>query len=160
MRKNKIVIAVLLLLLFGLSQTLAAACGDVNSSGSVDIVDALMIAQYTVGLSPSNFNTAVANVNSNDSITIIDALIVAQYTGGLLSQLSCPITATSTPSPVVTQPPSCTDRPAPVAVNVNFSGNPFTGSHQVVVETDPGLPQFTIFRPKDLGSGKKYPIVA
>ena len=161
MKKNKSVIMVLLLLLFSLSQTFAAACGDVNSSGSVDIVDALMIAQYTVGLNPSNFSTVVANVNGDSAITIIDALMVAQYTVGLLSQLSCPAgTRTPTPTPTRTVTPACTNKPAPVNVNVNFTGSAFTGSHQVVVETDTTLPKFTIFRPKDLGAGKKYPITA
>lgn len=49
--------------------------------------------------------------------------------------------------------------PNPVTVNVNLGGSPLTGSHQVVVETDPGLSGRTIFRPKDLGPGKKYPIL-
>jgi len=161
MRKNKVIIMVLLLLLFGLSQTFAAACGDVNSSGGVDIVDALMIAQYTVGLNPVNFNSAVANVNGDTSINVIDALMVAQYSVGSISQLSCTVaTPTRTPTPTPTPTPVCTSKPAAVAVNVNFSGSAFTGSHQVAVETDPGLPQFTIFRPRDLGAGKKYPITA
>ena len=50
--------------------------------------------------------------------------------------------------------------PAPTAVNTGFSGKPFTGAHEVVVETDPGISGVTIFRPKDLGPGKNYPIVA
>lgn len=50
--------------------------------------------------------------------------------------------------------------PAPVAVNTSFSGKAFTGTHEVVVETDPGISGVTIFRPKDLGAGKAYPILA
>ncbi len=49
--------------------------------------------------------------------------------------------------------------PDPVSVNVNNSGSPLTGSHQVVVETDPTLQGRTIYRPKDLGPGKNYPIL-
>lgn len=43
------------------------------------------------------------------------------------------------------------------AVNLNVSGN---GPHKVVVETnsDPGIREGTIYRPEDLGPGKKYPI--
>ncbi len=63
--------------------------GDVNSSGTVDIVDALLIAQYYVGLPVSNFNTAVADTNCNGTIDIVDALRVAQYYVGLLTSLSC-----------------------------------------------------------------------
>lgn len=50
--------------------------------------------------------------------------------------------------------------PAPTVVNTTFSGAAFTGPHQVVVETDPGMPGVTIFRPKELGVGKNYPIAA
>jgi hypothetical protein len=50
--------------------------------------------------------------------------------------------------------------PAPTTVNVSYKGKALDGPHEVTVETDPGLPKFTIFRPKDLGPGKKYPIIA
>lgn len=63
--------------------------GDVNSSGSVDIVDALLIAQYYVGLNPANFDPAYADVNCDGSIDIVDALLVAQYYVGLLPDLAC-----------------------------------------------------------------------
>ncbi|WP_437790301.1 alpha/beta hydrolase family protein [Sorangium sp. So ce693] len=48
----------------------------------------------------------------------------------------------------------------PTPVNVRGMGAAFTGSHEVVVEKDPGLSGRTIFRPKDLGGANKYPIVA
>jgi hypothetical protein len=60
--------------------------GDVNDDGTVDIADALMIAQYYVGLNPSNFTSARADTNCDGSINIIDALIVAQYFLGLINQ--------------------------------------------------------------------------
>ena len=52
-----------MLLLFGISLIVAAECGDVNSDGAVDIVDALLIAHYYVGLNPANFDSTVADVN-------------------------------------------------------------------------------------------------
>jgi hypothetical protein len=58
--------------------------GDVNDNGSIDIVDALLIAQYYVGLDPSNFIPGNADTNCNGSIDIIDALLVAQYYVGLI----------------------------------------------------------------------------
>lgn len=53
--------------------------GDVNSDGSVNIVDALLIAQYYVDLNPSNFNINNADTNCDGSVNIVDALLVAQY---------------------------------------------------------------------------------
>jgi hypothetical protein len=58
--------------------------GDVNNDGQITIVDALMTAQYYVGLNPAGFNAANANVNCDSSISIIDALIIAQYYVGLI----------------------------------------------------------------------------
>ncbi|MBN2441672.1 MAG: hypothetical protein JXJ04_10000 [Spirochaetales bacterium] len=135
--------------------------GDVNDDGVIDIVDALLIAQYYVNIITGEFNTANADVNCSGEIDIVDALLVAQLYVGLLDELPCAtpeITPGPTPDP--TQSPNCGNNPTPVRVNVNFTGSPFTGSHQVVVETDPSLPQFTIFRPSDLGPGKNYPILA
>jgi beta-glucosidase len=63
--------------------------GDVNSNGSVDIVDALLVAQYYVGLNPSNFNTVAADTNCSGAIDIVDALRIAQYYVGLISSLTC-----------------------------------------------------------------------
>lgn len=67
--------------------TPAPGVGDVNNSGSIDIVDALLIAQYYVGLNPSNFNQAAADTNCNGTIDIVDALLIAQYYVGLISGL-------------------------------------------------------------------------
>ena len=61
--------------------------GDVNSSGTVDIVDALMTAQYYVGLTPPNFNSTVADTNRDGKIDIIDALRIAQFYVGLITSL-------------------------------------------------------------------------
>jgi hypothetical protein len=63
--------------------------GDVNNSGTVDIVDALMIAQSYVGLNPAGFNAAYADVNCSGGIDIVDALLVAQYYVGLISNFPC-----------------------------------------------------------------------
>jgi hypothetical protein len=52
--------------------------GDVNEDGSINIVDALLIAQYYVGLNPE-INALLADVNCDGVINIIDALLIAQY---------------------------------------------------------------------------------
>jgi endoglucanase len=58
--------------------------GDVNNNGTIDIVDALMTAQYYVGLNPPGFVYANADVNRDGQITIVDALMIAQYYVGLI----------------------------------------------------------------------------
>jgi lysophospholipase L1-like esterase len=114
MKKEKVktVCMVLMLLVFCFGQAFAASCGDVNSSGGVDIVDALLIAQYYVGLYPSNFDSTVADVNGDASINIVDALRVAQYYVGLVSELSC----SNTTSPPTAPPGSTTIKGSEVLV--------------------------------------------
>ena len=55
--------------------------GDANDSGGVDILDALLTLQYSVGWNVA-INTANANVDGNTSITILDALLILQYSVG------------------------------------------------------------------------------
>jgi hypothetical protein len=59
--------------------------GDVNGDGAIDIVDALLIAQYYVGLDPVTFIPGNADTNCDGTIDILDALLVAQFYVGLLS---------------------------------------------------------------------------
>ncbi len=64
--------------------TIIVGLGDVNNDGSLDITDALFIAQETVGL--RNFNAAqlsAADVNADGRVDIVDALFIAQLTVGL-----------------------------------------------------------------------------
>jgi unsaturated rhamnogalacturonyl hydrolase len=85
MKKIGFVIIILLWVCFCFSAFAQSnQLGDVNSNGTVDIVDALLIAQYYVGLNPSNFNQANADVNDSGGIDIVDALLVAQYYVGLI----------------------------------------------------------------------------
>jgi endo-1,4-beta-xylanase len=60
--------------------------GDVNSDGSINIVDALLVAQYAVGLNPSGFDVSRADTNCDGSVNIVDALLIAQYAVGLINQ--------------------------------------------------------------------------
>ena len=92
-----------IMLLFCLGSVYAAPCGDVNSDGSIDIVDALLIAQYYVGSNPQNFDAAAADVNESGGVDIVDALLIAQYYVGLGIQLYCP-GATTVPTPAPTVP--------------------------------------------------------
>jgi hypothetical protein len=51
-------------------------CEDVNASGDIDILDALIVAQAYVGLNPANYNSSVADVNADGSIVIVETLIL------------------------------------------------------------------------------------
>ncbi|MBN1697459.1 MAG: carboxypeptidase regulatory-like domain-containing protein [Spirochaetales bacterium] len=59
--------------------------GDVDNSGRIDIVDALMLAQYYVGLNPPGIDLVCGDVNHSGTINIVDALLIAQYYVGLIS---------------------------------------------------------------------------
>jgi hypothetical protein len=62
--------------------------GDVNHNGAIEIVDALIVAQYYVGLNPPSFTAPLeaGDANCNDTIDIVDALLIAQYYVGLIDQ--------------------------------------------------------------------------
>jgi hypothetical protein len=64
----------------------AGNLGDVNNDGNINIVDALLVAQFYVGLNPSNFDQSRADTNCSGGIDIVDALLIAQYSVGLISQ--------------------------------------------------------------------------
>ena len=66
------------------------AIGDVNHSGRVDIVDALLIAQHYVHLNPADVDLSVADVNLDGAINIVDALLIAQYYVGIITALPLP----------------------------------------------------------------------
>jgi len=59
--------------------------GDVNSDRTINIVDALLLAQFYVGPNPLNFNQNNADTNCDGSINIGDALLIAQYYVDLIS---------------------------------------------------------------------------
>jgi hypothetical protein len=120
-----------LFLFFGSITVFTQALGDVNNSGAVDIVDALQIAQYYVGLNPSGFNTSVADANCDGSINIVDALRVAQYYVGLIPELSCDETPapTAVSTPVVTSPPgTAVPTSPPSSTNPPSGGEMYTGN--------------------------------
>jgi len=76
--------------------------GDVNNDNTVTIIDALIVAQYSVGLNPNPFNSANADVNCDNNRNIIDALIIAQYYVGLITSFTACGTATPTLTPTRT----------------------------------------------------------
>ena len=69
-------------------------CGDVNASGTVDAVDALLILQVEAGLI-ANLDRlekpGQADVNSDDNVDSRDAALIQQVVADLLAQdrLTC-----------------------------------------------------------------------
>lgn len=100
-----------ILMILGMSPVFAQSCGDVNNSGAVDIVDALMVAQDYVGIGTTVIDKNLADVNGDGKVSIVDALMIAQLYVGIIDHLSCGLTPSPTPVP----------RKDPI-----FSGGPYT----------------------------------
>ncbi|MBN2441024.1 MAG: hypothetical protein JXJ04_06750 [Spirochaetales bacterium] len=90
--------------------------GDVNSDGAITIIDALLVAQYSVDLTPSAWNYDAADVNLDGERNIIDALLIAQYYVGLITEF--PV---NTPAPTSTIPPATTSTPYPTPGSALFT---------------------------------------
>jgi len=70
---------------YGTSTPTQGTPGDVTDDDTIDIVDALVLAQFYVGLDPANFNPENADVNCDGSIDIVDALLIDWFYVGLIS---------------------------------------------------------------------------
>ena len=104
MKKMIFVLFVLFLLI---TNVFSVELGDVNEDNLINIIDALLTAQYYVGQNLVLFNEVAANVNCDDSISIIDALLIAQYYVGSISEFpGCSPSPVPNPSPtpVITRP--------------------------------------------------------
>ena len=76
---------------------ISSIIGDTNRDGDINIIDALLVSQYYVGLEPSPFYEIDADVDCNDKIDITDALRIAQYYVNLIEEFTgCYFTATGT----------------------------------------------------------------
>ena len=102
MKKISIIIFMLLIQISLFPQT--AQLGDVNEDGLINIIDALLIVQYFVGLYVNDFNPDLADVNCDNKIDVVDALLVAQCYVGIIPGFSC----IGTPVPTFTPTPTTT----------------------------------------------------
>ncbi|MBN1699936.1 MAG: DUF3160 domain-containing protein [Spirochaetales bacterium] len=62
----------------------AQAVGDTNNDAAINIIDALLVAQFYVGLGPQGFYESAADVNDSGSIDIVDALMIARRYVGII----------------------------------------------------------------------------
>jgi len=85
MKKRLSQVFIFFLLLFTSSSLFGMVLGDVNSDANINILDALMTAQYAININPPGFILANADVDGNNIINIVDALIIAQYSVGLIT---------------------------------------------------------------------------
>ncbi|MBN2738942.1 MAG: glycoside hydrolase family 9 protein [Spirochaetales bacterium] len=98
--KTKITAGFILILAFFLNLPLFSQdLGDVNHDQKVNIVDALLIAQYYVQMPLETFYPEAADVDCSAVINIVDSLLVAQFYVGVIPELPCGAENTPTPSP-------------------------------------------------------------
>src|SRR2546427_7936147 len=99
-----------------LATTVAAVpCGDVNGDGVVDIGDALVVAQFDVGLRLCGqlAHPEACDVNGDGACNIGDALRIAQCAVGIscaftCGPFTCPSTTSTTTTTTTSQAPTTT----------------------------------------------------
>jgi hypothetical protein len=85
---KKVVIIVLILFaasVFIEAQT-GALLGDVDGNNTIDIIDALQVARYYVGLINTFTMPQNADVDANGTVDIVDALYIARFYVGLITE--------------------------------------------------------------------------
>jgi len=104
----------------------AVRCGDVNGDGIVDVGDALVVAQFDVGLRQCSQLTQpeACDVNGDGACNIGDSLRIAQCDVGLINcAFTCgPFTCPSTTS--TTTGATTTSSQAPVTTTTTLLGSP------------------------------------
>jgi hypothetical protein len=120
-KKKATLFLIIMIGIVGITNTYSAECGDVNGDESVNIVDALLIARYYVGLETSLAYPDQADVNNDDTIDIRDALMVAQFYVGTIELLEC----AGEPTPAPTNIPGTVwvSRPSGIQCEVTYYNN-------------------------------------
>ncbi len=70
----------------------AKVCGDINSDGDVNSIDASLVFQYKAGFLTTLPNESSADVNNDGAITSVDGALILQVGAGFIdgSALTCP----------------------------------------------------------------------
>src|SRR2546427_2293181 len=118
----------------------ACTCGDVNGDGIVDIGDALVIAQFDVGLRLCGqlAHPEACDVNGDGTCNIGDALRIAQCDVGLIScAFTCgPFTCPSTTS-ITTTTTTSSQAPTTTTRSTRTTSTSTTTTSLVLLNTDP-----------------------
>jgi len=74
--------------------------GDVQGTGELSIVDAVLIQQHLAQLDPEPFDPAIADVQRTGEVTIVDAVLIQQYLAEIRDAGSADIADVNAPSSV------------------------------------------------------------
>src|SRR3989475_5929520 len=117
-------------------------CGDVNGDGIVNIGDALVVAEFDVGVRPCSqlVHPEACDVNGDGACNIDDALRIAQCDVGLIS---CAFTCGAFRCPSTTSTTTTTRPPTTTTTTLVGSGGFLSGilTDPTVVLTEPNLPK-------------------
>ncbi|MBN2440934.1 MAG: DUF3160 domain-containing protein, partial [Spirochaetales bacterium] len=109
--------------------------GDANSNGTVDIIDALLLAQYDVGLPNIVINAEASDVSGDGTVDIVDALLIARYYVGIIS-----IFPVETIEPTVSPTPEITPTPeGPVEYDLPYNWDVITSTYSITADAEEKL---------------------
>lgn len=87
--KMRIVMQILLVICTA-GASVFARQGDVDGNGTINIIDAMLLAQYAAGTYDGPVDREIGDVNWDGKINIIDAMLVAQFSAGTIDDFPCP----------------------------------------------------------------------
>lgn len=136
-------------------------------------VRGFLLARVTIGQHTQTFRTSTFERGVSSSTETTNPLILASRSTALPDTLRVTASGYATRSiplssyeqsldVLLTAVATCQPGQAtttPTTINIANTGAPATGPFAVVVETDPGVSQSTIYRPRDLAAGRKFPIL-
>lgn len=130
MKQTKVSLICLLMFFVSVAVSAQTVLGDVDYNGTINIIDALKVAQFTVTQDPGSLDWTNCDVNVDSSVNIVDALIIAQYSAGLVK------------IPPASKGPVVLDQLSPVSggssTQVAMTGSGFTPTLNKIIFTKSG----------------------